>query len=208
MICQGSLLHMAVTLKEQQELSQHRIGGSSFAQKMFPGFAAESLAEEYYANGGDLTLTSEMLTQLELQVEGGINQGHKVPPALRFYLLTDIEDLVSVFNTLSSRFHVTPLGLYFPSWTLLSSSPYDLSRCCISFMGLGVSNCVGDKQVALAKPVINLLSKDYHKKQQSNRPNVVQALMEGLRLSHPQPRMNQSAQSLWLSFTACLMKKI
>ncbi|EPS61409.1 hypothetical protein M569_13388, partial [Genlisea aurea] len=46
-----------------------------------------------------------------------------------------------------------------------------------------------DEQVALAKPMIALLSKDYHKKQQTHRPNVVQALLEGLQLSHPQPRM-------------------
>ncbi|KAF5735955.1 Phosphatidylinositol 3- and 4-kinase family protein with FAT domain isoform 1 [Tripterygium wilfordii] len=46
-----------------------------------------------------------------------------------------------------------------------------------------------DEQVTLAKPMISLLSKDYHKKQQGNRPNVVQALLEGLQLSHPQPRM-------------------
>ncbi|KAI7756782.1 hypothetical protein M8C21_014453, partial [Ambrosia artemisiifolia] len=46
-----------------------------------------------------------------------------------------------------------------------------------------------DEQVKLAKPIITLLSKDYHKKQQGNRPNVVQALLEGLQLSHPQPRM-------------------
>ncbi|KGN48912.1 transformation/transcription domain-associated protein [Cucumis sativus] len=46
-----------------------------------------------------------------------------------------------------------------------------------------------EEQVALAKPMIGLLSKDYHKKQQAHRPNVVQALLEGLQLSHPQPRM-------------------
>ncbi|KAK9062066.1 hypothetical protein SSX86_019251 [Deinandra increscens subsp. villosa] len=46
-----------------------------------------------------------------------------------------------------------------------------------------------DEQVKLAKPIISLFSKDYHKKQQGNRPNVVQALLEGLQLSHPQPRM-------------------
>ncbi|KAJ0907922.1 putative non-specific serine/threonine protein kinase [Helianthus annuus] len=46
-----------------------------------------------------------------------------------------------------------------------------------------------DEQVKLAKPIITLLSKDYHKKQQGNRPNVVQALLEGLQLSHPQPKM-------------------
>ncbi|KAK3007679.1 hypothetical protein RJ639_014816 [Escallonia herrerae] len=46
-----------------------------------------------------------------------------------------------------------------------------------------------DEQITLAKPMIALLSKDYHKKQQASRPNVVQALLEGLQLSHPQPRM-------------------
>ncbi|KAJ8538383.1 hypothetical protein K7X08_014923 [Anisodus acutangulus] len=45
-----------------------------FLASQFPGFAAESLAEVYYANGGDLNLTIEMLTQLELQVDGGLNQ--------------------------------------------------------------------------------------------------------------------------------------
>ncbi|KAL8160447.1 hypothetical protein V2J09_001984 [Rumex salicifolius] len=46
-----------------------------------------------------------------------------------------------------------------------------------------------EEQIQLAKPMISLLSKDYHKKQQASRPNVVQALLEGLQLSHPQPRM-------------------
>ncbi|KAI4314757.1 hypothetical protein L6164_027634 [Bauhinia variegata] len=46
-----------------------------------------------------------------------------------------------------------------------------------------------EEQVALAKPMITLLSKDYHKRQQASRPNVIQALLEGLQLSHPQPRM-------------------
>ncbi|KAI9394585.1 hypothetical protein POPTR_005G114300v4 [Populus trichocarpa] len=46
-----------------------------------------------------------------------------------------------------------------------------------------------EEQVTLAKPMITLLSKDYHKKQQASRPNVVQALLEGLKWSHPQPRM-------------------
>jgi hypothetical protein len=32
----------------------------------FPGFSSESLAEIYYANGGDLSLTMEMLTELEV----------------------------------------------------------------------------------------------------------------------------------------------
>ncbi|CAN4123913.1 unnamed protein product [Withania somnifera] len=45
-----------------------------FLASQFPGFAAESLAEVYYANAGDLNLTIEMLNQLELQVDGGLNQ--------------------------------------------------------------------------------------------------------------------------------------
>lgn len=45
-----------------------------FLASQFPGFAAESLAEVYCASGCDLNLTIEMLTQLELQVDGAFNQ--------------------------------------------------------------------------------------------------------------------------------------
>ncbi|XP_022874293.1 polyadenylate-binding protein-interacting protein 7-like [Olea europaea var. sylvestris] len=45
-----------------------------FLASQFRGFAAESLAEVYFASGGDLNLTIEMLTQLELQVDGGFIQ--------------------------------------------------------------------------------------------------------------------------------------
>ncbi|KAL4556171.1 hypothetical protein LXL04_038814 [Taraxacum kok-saghyz] len=38
------------------------------------GFLAESLTEVYYANGCDLNLTIEMLTQLEFQVDNGLKQ--------------------------------------------------------------------------------------------------------------------------------------
>lgn len=37
-----------------------------FLASQFPGFAAESLADVYFANGCDLNLTIEMLTQLEV----------------------------------------------------------------------------------------------------------------------------------------------
>ncbi|CAM6100600.1 unnamed protein product [Calypogeia fissa] len=46
-----------------------------------------------------------------------------------------------------------------------------------------------EEQVMLAKPMISLLSKDYHSKQLDKRPNVVQALLEGLSLSQPQPKI-------------------
>ncbi|KAL9249300.1 Polyadenylate-binding protein-interacting protein 7-like protein [Drosera capensis] len=44
-----------------------------FLASQFPGFAVYSLAEVYFANGCDLHLTMEMLAQLELQVDGGLN---------------------------------------------------------------------------------------------------------------------------------------
>ncbi|KAL3681984.1 hypothetical protein R1sor_000006 [Riccia sorocarpa] len=46
-----------------------------------------------------------------------------------------------------------------------------------------------EEQVMLAKPMITLLSKEYHSKQLDKRPNVVQALLEGLSLSQPQPKI-------------------
>ncbi|OIV97706.1 hypothetical protein TanjilG_12463 [Lupinus angustifolius] len=45
-----------------------------FLASLFPGFAAESIIEVYYANGCDLHLTTEILSQLELQVDGNFNQ--------------------------------------------------------------------------------------------------------------------------------------
>ncbi|XP_019448014.1 PREDICTED: polyadenylate-binding protein-interacting protein 7-like isoform X2 [Lupinus angustifolius] len=45
-----------------------------FLASLFPGFASESLGEVYFANGCDLHLTIDMLTQLELQVEDSFNQ--------------------------------------------------------------------------------------------------------------------------------------
>ncbi|KAL0741054.1 hypothetical protein Bca4012_082567 [Brassica carinata] len=60
--------------------SRHNVGEMEldpvdYLASQFPGFAAESLAQVYYANGCDLHSTLEMLTQLELQVDGGgLNQ--------------------------------------------------------------------------------------------------------------------------------------
>ncbi|TKY58072.1 Polyadenylate-binding protein-interacting protein 7 [Spatholobus suberectus] len=45
-----------------------------FLPALFPGFASESLAEVFFANGCDVHLTIEMLTQLEIQVDGSFNQ--------------------------------------------------------------------------------------------------------------------------------------
>jgi transformation/transcription domain-associated protein len=46
-----------------------------------------------------------------------------------------------------------------------------------------------DEQAMLANPMITLLSKDYHIKQKDKRPNVVQALLEGLSLISPRPKI-------------------
>ncbi|KAH7833890.1 hypothetical protein Vadar_010793 [Vaccinium darrowii] len=59
---------------EQAIAGNTEINPLQFLVTQFPGFAAESLADVYFANGGDLNLTIEMLTQLELQVDGGFSQ--------------------------------------------------------------------------------------------------------------------------------------
>ncbi|XP_010273848.1 PREDICTED: polyadenylate-binding protein-interacting protein 7 [Nelumbo nucifera] len=61
-------------LSNHMVLSDSDLNPVEFLALQFPGFAAESLAEVYYANGCDLNLTIEMLTQLELQVDSGLNQ--------------------------------------------------------------------------------------------------------------------------------------
>lgn len=53
-------------LNEQQMIETTDGNPIDFLASQFPGFAAESLAEVYVANGGDLNLTVEMLTQLEV----------------------------------------------------------------------------------------------------------------------------------------------
>lgn len=45
------------------------------------------------------------------------------------------------------------------------------------------------QQVALAKPIITLLSREYHTKQAGARPNVVQAMLDGIGVSQPQPKI-------------------
>ncbi|KAL6530722.1 hypothetical protein OROGR_014582 [Orobanche gracilis] len=59
---------------EQLLVDNSDVNPLEFLASQFPGFAAESVAEVYFANAGDLNLTIEMLTQLELQIEGGLNQ--------------------------------------------------------------------------------------------------------------------------------------
>ncbi|XVE70818.1 hypothetical protein DITRI_Ditri10aG0101100 [Diplodiscus trichospermus] len=61
-------------LSEQTIMDDAEMNPVDFLASQFPGFAAESLAEVYFANACDVNLTIEMLTQLELQVDGGFNQ--------------------------------------------------------------------------------------------------------------------------------------
>nr|DAD44227.1 TPA_asm: hypothetical protein HUJ06_002457 [Nelumbo nucifera] len=61
-------------LGEQLVLDDTNINPVEYLASQFPGFAAESLAEVYCANGYDLNLTIEMLTQLEFQVDNDLNQ--------------------------------------------------------------------------------------------------------------------------------------
>ncbi|EXB74914.1 hypothetical protein L484_018623 [Morus notabilis] len=61
-------------LGEHAMVEDTDINPLEFLASQFPGFAAESLAEVYFANACDLNLTIEMLIQLELQVDSGFNQ--------------------------------------------------------------------------------------------------------------------------------------
>lgn len=53
-------------LGEHAILDDNDINPVEFLASQFPGYAAESLAEVYFANGCDINLTVEMLTQLEV----------------------------------------------------------------------------------------------------------------------------------------------
>ncbi|KAK6927201.1 protein of unknown function DUF1771 [Dillenia turbinata] len=61
-------------LSDQGLVNETDINPVEFLASQFPGFSADSLAEVFIANGCDLNLTREMLTQLELQVDGDFNQ--------------------------------------------------------------------------------------------------------------------------------------
>lgn len=56
---------------EQALMDNNGINPVELLSTEFPGFAAESLAGIYLASGGDLNLTIEMLTQLEIQEDTG-----------------------------------------------------------------------------------------------------------------------------------------
>lgn len=72
----GNSRHGFITdmMGEHAGIEDTEVNPVEFLASQFPGFAAESLAEVFYANGCDLNLTIEMLTQLELQVDCGFNQ--------------------------------------------------------------------------------------------------------------------------------------
>ncbi|KAH9606088.1 hypothetical protein KSS87_001449 [Heliosperma pusillum] len=65
-------------LDAEAALAGDNMNPVEFLASQFPGFAVESLAEVYFANCCDLNLTFDMLTQLELQVDGVTNQNMNV----------------------------------------------------------------------------------------------------------------------------------
>ncbi|KAL5698305.1 hypothetical protein ACHQM5_029363 [Ranunculus cassubicifolius] len=107
-------------------LSEHMVSDDSefnplgFLASVFPGFAAESLADVYYANGCDLNLTIEMLTQLELQVDGGFNQNFNSKTlsapnlsSLEFPALSELDTQNGVESTSPYRTTSEKENLYF-----------------------------------------------------------------------------------------------
>ncbi|KAI7734631.1 hypothetical protein M8C21_023273 [Ambrosia artemisiifolia] len=90
-------------LFNEQQMEATDVNSLEFLASQFPGFAAESLAEVYYANGCDVNLTIEMLMQLELQVDNGLNSRALSAPnlsALDFPVLspTDNQNNVPTFS--------------------------------------------------------------------------------------------------------------
>lgn len=65
---------IANDLAEQSMVETSNVNPFELLAMQFPGFSAESLGDVYFANGCDLNLTIEMLTQLELQVDISFNQ--------------------------------------------------------------------------------------------------------------------------------------
>ncbi|XP_020256938.1 polyadenylate-binding protein-interacting protein 7-like isoform X1 [Asparagus officinalis] len=60
---------------DDQAVKEHTaIEQVEFLSSQFPSFSSESLAEMHYANGCDLNVTIEMLSQLELQGDGGLSK--------------------------------------------------------------------------------------------------------------------------------------
>ncbi|KAL8139215.1 hypothetical protein V2J09_005236 [Rumex salicifolius] len=55
-------------------LQNNEINPLDYLTLQFPGFAAQSLADVYFANDCDLQMTIEILSQLELQVDGDFNR--------------------------------------------------------------------------------------------------------------------------------------
>ncbi|GLT25648.1 hypothetical protein SLA2020_007660 [Shorea laevis] len=61
-------------LADHTFLDNSGVNPLNYLASQFPEFSVESLEEVYFANGGDINLTIEMLNQLELQVDSGFSQ--------------------------------------------------------------------------------------------------------------------------------------
>ncbi|CAN6906076.1 unnamed protein product [Brassica oleracea var. botrytis] len=94
-------------VSENPSIGEMEVNPVEFLASQFPGFAAESLAEVYFANGCDLQLTVEMLTQLELQVDNGMNQNMrpKIPAPAPAPNLTPMDfPALSISSTSPAQF--------------------------------------------------------------------------------------------------------
>ncbi|EFJ34315.1 hypothetical protein SELMODRAFT_438708 [Selaginella moellendorffii] len=78
----------------------------------FPNFGVQSLSDIYSATGCDLSLTIEMLTQLELQEEGAPSRRTSRPAAVPSLTPTDFPSLpgVEIINGLSGHQETRPMS--------------------------------------------------------------------------------------------------
>ena len=104
-----------------------------------------------------------------------------------------VDDLVRFSETqaawLSSVGKMNVAHLLDPLRALAWREPAFAHHLWVLFFPISWATLAKEDQLALAKPLIALLSRDCHARQAGARVNCVQALLEGISLSHPQPKM-------------------
>ena len=87
--------------------------------------------------------------------------------------------------------------------TLIWHSPPAAASAWVSLFPLVWSTLGTEDQIKCAKPLLGLLTRDWHLKQAHCRVNCVQALLEGISLCHPQPKVQpELVRSLGSTFNA------
>lgn len=112
----------------------------------------------------------------------GSSSGLDIPPEARASMLQHIKFLEQA-GELRVRDMISALRDY------ATVDPQVVYHVWVLVFPIAWATLEKNQQINLAKPIISLLSKEYHQKQSMARPNVIQALLEGISLSQPQPKI-------------------